>query len=189
MALDDCYAATLWAADNAVALGGDPRKLAVGGDSAGGNLTACVSLKARDEGKPRIVHQLLVYPVTDARFDTNSYRDNAEGYFLSRADMEWFWNHYLATPADAANPYAAPLRSNDLRGLPSATVITAQFDPLRDEGEAYAKKLKDAGVPVELRRFDGVIHGFFSMGDMIAKGKTAVQLASDALRKAYGQSS
>ena len=189
MALDDCYAATLWAAENAAALGGDARKLAVGGDSAGGNLSACVSIKARDEGKPRIVHQLLVYPVTDARLDTVSYRENSEGYFLIRDDMQWFCNHYLAEPADADNPYAAPLRSKDLRGLPSATVITAEFDPLRDEGESYAKKLKDAGVPVELRRYDGVIHGFFSMGDMIAKGKTAVQFATGALRNAYGKSS
>jgi acetyl esterase len=189
MALDDCYAATVWVHANAAGIGGDPRKLAVGGDSAGGNLSACVSLKARDEGRPRIVHQLLVYPVTDARFDTASYRDNSEGYFLSRSDMQCFWDHYLATDGDAENPYAAPLRSSDLRGLPSATVITAEFDPLRDEGEAYARKLKDAGVPVELRRYDGVIHGFFSMGDMITKGKTAVQFATDALRKAYGQSS
>jgi acetyl esterase len=188
VALDDCYAATRWAADNAASLGGDPRRVAVGGDSAGGNLSACVSLKARDEGTPRIVHQLLVYPVTDRRFDTASYRDNAEGYFLSRADMQWFWNHYLTSDADADNPYAAPLRSNDLRGLPSATVITAEYDPLRDEGEAYAKRLKDAGVPVEMRRYPGVIHGFFSMGDVLAKGKVAMQAATDGLRKAFGAS-
>jgi acetyl esterase len=185
-ALDDCYAATKWAAENAASLGGDPNRIAVGGDSAGGNLSACVSLKARDEGTPRIVHQLLVYPVTDRGFDTASYRDNAEGYFLSRADMEWFWNHYLTSDADAENPYAAPLRAKDLKGLPPATVITAEYDPLRDEGEAYAARLKDAGVPVELRRYDGVIHGFFSMGDVLAKGKVAMQAATDTLRKAFG---
>ena len=188
VALDDCYAAALWAVENAASIGGDPRRVAVGGDSAGGNLSACVALKSRDEGKPRLVHQLLVYPVTDARLDTASYRDNAEGYFLSRADMEWFWNHYLDKPEDGANPYASPLRSTDLRGLPSATIITAEFDPLRDEGESYGKKLKDAGVPVEVKRYDGVIHGFFSMGDVLAKGKVAMQHAADALKKAFGQS-
>ena len=186
VALDDCYAATRWAAENAASLGGDAQRIAVGGDSAGGNLSACVALKARDEGTPRLVHQLLVYPVTDRRFDTASYRDNAEGYFLSRADMEWFWNHYLTSDADADNPYAAPLRATDLRGLPPATVVTAEFDPLRDEGEAYAARLKEAGVPVDLRRYDGVIHGFFSMGDILAKGKVAVQSATDSLRKAFG---
>jgi len=185
--LDDCYAAATWAVDNAASIGGDPRRVAVGGDSAGGNLTACVALKARDEGKPRLVHQLLVYPVTDARFDTASYRDNAEGYFLSRADMQWFWNHYLGKPEDATNPYAAPLRSTDFRGLPSATIITAEYDPLRDEGESYGKRLKEAGVPVDVKRYDGVIHGFFSMGDILAKGKVAMQHAADALRKAFGQ--
>jgi len=184
---DDCYAAASWAVENAASIGGDPRRVAVGGDSAGGNLAAAVALKARDEGKPRLVHQLLVYPVTDARFDTTSYRDNAEGYFLSRADMQWFWNHYLGKPEDAANPYAAPLRSTDLRGLPSATVITAEYDPLRDEGESYGKRLKEAGVPVDVKRYDGVIHGFFSMGDVLAKGKVAMQHAAGALRKAFGQ--
>jgi len=188
VALDDCYAAASWAVENAAKLGGDPRRVAVGGDSAGGNLSACVALKSRDEGKPRLVHQLLVYPVTDARFDTASYRDNAEGYFLSRSDMQWFWNHYLGSAEDGANPYASPLRSTDLRGLPSATIITAEFDPLRDEGESYGKKLKDAGVPVEVKRYDGVIHGFFSMGDILAKGKVAMQHAADALKKAFGQS-
>jgi acetyl esterase len=189
VALDDCYAAATWVAENAAAIGADPRRVAVGGDSAGGNLTACVALRARDEGKPRLVHQLLVYPVTDASFDTVSYRDNAEGYFLTRADMQWFWNHYLRGTEDASNPYASPLRSTDLRGLPSATVITAEFDPLRDEGEAYAKKLKDAGVPVDVKRYDGVIHGFFSMGDVLAKGKVAMAHATEALRKAFGSSS
>jgi acetyl esterase len=186
--LDDCFAAALWAVENAAAIGGDPRRVAVGGDSAGGNLSACVALRARDEGKPRLVHQLLVYPVTDNRFETASYRDNAEGYFLTRSDMEWFWNHYLDKPADGANPYASPLRSTDLRGLPSATIITAEYDPLRDEGEAYGKKLKDAGVPVEVKRYDGVIHGFFSMGDVLAKGQVAMRHAADALKKAFGQS-
>jgi len=186
-ALEDCYAATAWVAENAASIGADARRVAIGGDSAGGNLTACVALKARDLGAPRLVHQLLVYPVTDARFDTASYRDNAEGYFLSRSDMEWFWNHYLRGPEDASDPYAAPLRASDLRGLPPATVITAEYDPLRDEGEAYGARLREAGVPTEVKRYDGVIHGFFSMGDILAKGKVAVQTATDALRRAFDQ--
>ncbi|MEW6271431.1 MAG: alpha/beta hydrolase [Thermodesulfobacteriota bacterium] len=184
-AIDDAYAATEWVVENAAAIGGDPRRVAIAGDSAGGNLTACVALKARDHGKPRLVHQLLIYPVTDARFDTVSYRDNAEGYFLTRNDMEWFWNHYLRGPQDATNPYASPLQASDLRGLPPATVITAEFDPLRDEGEAYAARLREAGVPTQLRRYDGVIHGFFSMGDVVAKGKVAMQEATEALRRAF----
>jgi acetyl esterase len=184
-AIDDAYAAASWVVGNAGAIGGDPERVAIGGDSAGGNLTACVALRARDAGDPRLVHQLLVYPVTDARFDTPSYRDNAEGYFLSRSDMEWFWNHYLRGPHDATHPYASPLQARDLRGLPPATVITAEFDPLRDEGEAYAARLAEAGVPTELKRYDGVIHGFFSMGDVVAKGKVAMQDATVALRRAF----
>ncbi len=184
-AIDDAYAAAAWVVENAASIGGDPERVAIGGDSAGGNLTACVALKARDLGKPRLVHQLLVYPVTDARFDTQSYRDNAEGYFLTRSDMEWFWNHYLRGPEDANDPYASPLRAKDLRGLPPATVITAEFDPLRDEGEAYAARLKEVGVPTELKRYDGVIHGFFSMGDLVAKGKLAMEEATEALRRSF----
>ena len=118
----------------------DPRRIAVGGDSAGGNLAAVVSLMSRDRGGCDIAFQLLVYPVTERNFDTPSYIDNAEGYQLSRDGMIWYWDHYLASAADAANPYAAPMQADDLSGLPPALVITAEFDPLRDEGEAYAEK-------------------------------------------------
>src|SRR3712207_1579276 len=136
----------------------DGTRVAVGGDSAGGNLAAAVALLARDLGSVSITHQLLIYPVTDYSFDTPSYRDNAEGYLLSRAGMEWYWGHYLASDADGDNPYASPLRARDLSGLPPALVITAEYDPLRDEGEAYAKRLREAGVPVMSTCYPGMIH-------------------------------
>jgi acetyl esterase len=185
-ALEDCYAVTRWVSEHAQQLSGDARRIAIGGDSAGGNLTACVALAARERGGPRLVHQLLIYPVTDARFDTTSYRDNAEGYFLTRGAMQWFWNHYLRGEADAANPLAAPLRASDLSGLPPATVITAEYDPLRDEGESYARRLKEAGVPARLQRYDGVIHGFFGMGAILAKARDATSVAAGELRKSFG---
>ena len=138
---EDCYAATVWAAEHAAELGADASKLAVGGDSAGGNLAAVVSLRARDEDGPAIGFQLLVYPVTDHDYGTDSYRDNADGYLLTRDGMVWFWDHYLGPDGDGSHPHASPLRAEDLSGLPPAHVITAEYDPLRDEGEAYAKRL------------------------------------------------
>jgi len=183
-AAEDSYAATTWVAANAASIGGDPARVAVGGDSAGGNLSAVVALMARDRGGPRLVYQLLIYPVTDASFDQPSYRDNADGYFLTRDSMLWFWNHYRASDADRNNPYACPLQAKDLRGLPPALVITAEFDPLRDEGEAYAARLEEAGVAVKLSRYDGMIHGFFSMSLILDKGKAAVAEATQALRSA-----
>ncbi|MFC7019361.1 MULTISPECIES: alpha/beta hydrolase [Haloarcula] len=161
--LADCYAATEWVAAHPDALGGDPDRLVVGGDSAGGNLAAATCLRARDADGPAIAHQVLVYPVLDRNFATDSYRENAEGYLLTRSAMRWFWDHYLESPLDAANPYAAPLRARDLSGLPPATVVAAEFDPLRDEDVAYAERLRDAGVPVELRRYEEMIHGFLPM--------------------------
>ncbi|HEV7735220.1 MAG TPA: alpha/beta hydrolase [Candidatus Binatia bacterium] len=182
-AADDCYAATVWAVANARALGTDPARVAIGGDSAGGNLTAVTALRACDQGTPALRFQLLVYPVTDHRYDTASYRENAEGYLLSRTDMVWFWDHYLGTN-DGTEPYASPLRATNLAGLPPALVITAGFDPLRDEGEAYAERLKKAGIPVTLTRYDGMIHGFFGMGAQLDEAKRAIGQAATALRAA-----
>jgi acetyl esterase len=184
-AAEDCYAATQWAAAHAAELGADAKRLAVGGDSAGGNLAAVVAQMARDRGGPALVFQLLIYPVISATFDTASYRDNAEGYLLTAGDMRWFWNHYLGTPADGANPYAAPLCAPTLAGLSPALVITAEFDPLRDEGELYAHRLEEAGVPARLTRYDGMIHGFFGMGHMMDKAKAAVQEACANLRLVF----
>ena len=182
---DDCYAATEWIAQNAAAINADPNKIAVGGDSAGGNLAAAVALKARDRRGPSLALQLLVYPVTARDFSTGSYRQNADGYLLTTDAMKWFWDHYLANEADAANPYATPMAAKDLSGLPPALVITAEFDPLRDEGEAYAQRLKAAGVATTSSRYDGMIHGFFGMPAVIDKGKQAISEASSALRAAF----
>jgi len=183
---EDCYAATRWVADHARELEVDASRMAVAGDSAGGNLAAVVALMARDRGGPELRFQLLVYPVTDHNFDTISYRDNAEGYLLSTSSMKWFWRQYIAKPADRENPYASPLRAGDLSRLPPGLCITAEYDPLRDEGEAYAEKLRAAGVAVTTSRYDGVFHGFFGMGVMLDRANDAVAEACKALRNALG---
>jgi acetyl esterase len=184
-AAEDCYAATLWVSENAAALGCDPRRLAVAGDSAGGNLSAVVPLMARDRGKPPIAYQVMMYPVTDGSLETGSMRELAEGYFLTHGAMVWFWNHYVRDHHDRNNPYAAPIKATELRGLPPALVITAEYDPLRDEGEAYAAKLKAAGVPVTCTRYDGTIHGFVSMADNLDQGKKALAQVVAALKTAF----
>ena len=183
---DDCYAATEWAAANAAAFGGDPSRLAVAGGSAGGNLAAAVALRARDEGAPSLVHQSLIYPVTERDFESPSYVQNAEGYGLSLDTMRYFWECYLSSEADASNPYVAPMAADDLSGLPSAYVLTAEYDPLRDEGEAYAARLRDAGVPTTQSRYDGMIHGFFNAGIPFTRTWDAIAEAADELRKAFG---
>ncbi len=179
-AINDCFIATRWVADNAALLNIDPARLAVGGDSAGGNLAAACALMARDKGGPAIAFQLLIYPVTGNDFDTPSYLDNAEGYLLSRKAMQWFWDHYVPDAKERSNPYAAPLEG-ELSGLPPALVMTAEYDPLRDEGEAYAAALRAAGCEAQVTRYDGLIHGFFGMYDAIAAARTAMQQATDAL--------
>ncbi len=184
-AADDCYAGTAWAAQNAGRLNGHPNRIAVGGDSAGGNLAAAVALMARDRGGPPLVFQLLVYPVIARDFETESYRRNAQGYSLTRDGMRWYWDHYLRNPADASNPYAAPLVAQDLKGLPAALVITAEYDPLCDEGEAYARRLQAAGIPMNYSRYDGMMHGFFGMPAVLDKGRQAIAEASAALRAAF----
>lgn len=184
-AADDCYAATQWLAANAASVNVDPRRIATGGDSAGGNLSAAVSLMSRDRGGCDLVYQLLVYPVTERNFDNASYTDNGQGYSLTRDGMIWFWDHYLASDADATNPYAAPIHASDLSGLPPALVITAEYDPLRDEGEAFADKLAAAGVPTVCTRYDGMIHGFFGMAATVDKAKDAVAQATGCLREAF----
>ncbi len=184
-AADDAYHATLWTATNASSFGGDPSRIAVCGDSAGGNLAAVVAQIARDRGKPAICFQLLIYPVTDGACASPSYKENAEGYFLTKDAMQWFWNHYVRNDADRNHPYASPLRARNLAGLPAALVITAEFDPLRDEGERYAEGLRAAGTPVQLTRYDGMIHGFFAMSAIIDQGRTAIQQSAAALRTAF----
>jgi len=182
---EDCYAALRWVAEKGAEIGVDPARIAIGGDSAGGNLSAVVALMARDRGGPALRHQLLVYPVIARDFETPSYRENAEGKLLTREQMVWFWNHYLAEASQAAHPYVSPIRAESLAGLPPALVITAEFDPLRDEGEAYAERLREAGVPTRQSRYDGMIHGFFSMGGAVGRSRVAVDEAAGALRDAF----
>lgn len=184
-AIEDAYAAAKWVADHADSIQVDPNRIAVGGDSAGGNLATVVALMARDKGGPSFVQQILLYPVTNHSFDTNSYEENADGYFLTKATMMWFWNHYLRNEQDGKNPYASPLLADDLSGLPPALIITAGFDPLRDEGEAYAERLKSAGVPVETTRYESMIHGFFWMPGAIEQGKKAIDQVASTLKRAF----
>ncbi|WP_345279878.1 alpha/beta hydrolase [Kitasatospora albolonga] len=183
-AVRDCHAAAVWLAAHAAELGLDGARIAVGGDSAGGNLAAAVTLLARREGGPELRHQLLVYPNTDRRADTASLRENDDPLLFNRRSVAWYWGHYLADQADGDDPLASPLRADDLSGLPPATVITAEYDPLRDEGEAYAEALRAAGVEVELRRYDGMPHGFFAMAGALDDGRAAQEYAAARLREA-----
>ena len=186
-AAEDCYAATCWASDHATELGIDPVRIAVAGDSAGGNLAAVVAQMARDRGGPALAFQVLVYPVTDRDFSTGSYAEHGDsGDLLSAADMTWYWDQYLESAEQATEPYAAPLQAGDLSGLPAALVITAEYDVLCDEGEAYARALGAAGVPATLSRYDGVFHGFFNMAPMLDKATAAQAQAGAALRAALG---
>jgi acetyl esterase len=184
-AVEDAIAATQWVADNAASLGIDVERLAVGGDSAGGNLAAVVSLDARDRGMPRIVHQFLIYPGTDMRMGWPSLERHAEQLPLTRAAMRWFIAHYLRSAADATDWRASPLVTSSLKGLPPALVITAGFDPLCDEGEAYAKALSAAGVGVKHERFEGQIHGFLTMGRIVEDSGRAIAMGAAALRESF----
>jgi acetyl esterase len=184
-AVDDCYAGTAWVAGHAEELGLDASRLAVGGDSSGGNLAAAVALLARDRGGPAIVHQLLVYPNTDYQADTGSMREMTDKYFFNPTSIAWYWGMYLRSAEDGASPLASPLRADDLSGLPSATVITAEYDPLRDEGELYAKRLEQAGVAAEIIRYDGMMHGFFTMVGILDTARTAVATAASRLGRAF----
>jgi acetyl esterase len=181
----ECFAALKWAAEHASELNADASKIAVGGDSAGGNLAAVVAVMARDQGGPKLSFQLLVYPVTDYDFSTPSYTENASGYLLTKDSMEWFWGHYVNSPEDARHPHASPMQTADLSALPPALVLTAEYDPLRDEGEAYAKRLIEAGVDVTAKRYDGQIHGFFA-NPAIDDGHEAARTAGAALKRAFG---
>ena len=186
-AAEDSYAALVWTAKYAASLGGDPERIALAGDSAGGNLAAVTSLISRDRRGPKIVKQVLIYPVTNlTAFDTASHKHFAKGFMLTRADIEWFRAQYLPNDKDRANPHASPLLAKSHAGLPPALVITARFDVLRDEGEAYAMKLKYAGVPTKLVRFDGLIHGFIIMGNFVPRAAEGLDLIGRELQEAFG---
>ena len=185
-AVDDAYAAAAWSALHADELGCDPARLAVAGSSAGGTLAAVVALMARDRGGPPLALQLLHVPVTDHELDTASYRSYATGHGLTRAAMCWFWDHYLPDPAARGAAYASPLRAADLGGLPPAVVVTAECDPLHDEGSAYAARLREGGVPVTHLDYPGMVHAFLSWTGEIPQARRAMDEVGAALRLALG---
>ena len=180
-ALDDCYAAVRWVASGADGIGADPGRIAVGGDSAGGNLAAAVALRARDDGLA-LSGQLLVYPNTDQLADDESMRSADDRYLFNHHSVAWYRQHYLADPGDAASPFASPLRAESLAGLPPALVITAEYDPLRDQGEAYARRLADEGVPALVTQYPGMTHGFFTMAGTVDASRKAIASAAEQLR-------
>jgi acetyl esterase len=183
-AADDAYAATRWSADHASDLGIDASRIAVGGSSAGGNLAAVVALMSRERGAPKLAFQLLHVPVTDHDFETASYRANGKGFGLTRSGMRWFWDHYAPDATVRDDPYASPLRAADLSGLPPAHVVTAECDPLRDEGKAYATRLEQAGVATTYVEYAGMVHGFTGMATLIPMGRAAIDDMGAALRRA-----
>lgn len=182
--LRDCRAALLWLRDHAARVGLDGQRIAVAGDSAGGNLAGALSLLMRAEAPDLIRHQALIYPVTDDDFERPSYRDYADGFGLTRDEMRWFWDHYLADPKDANDPLVAILRASDLSNLPPATITSAEFDVLRDEAEAYAERLRRAGNAVTLHRVAGVIHGYAHLVGSLRQADETMALIGTALRKA-----
>ena len=187
-AAEDALATVRWCAEGGSGIGVDPLRMAVGGDSAGGNLAAVAALMARDAGGPAIRLQVLVYPVVDYGCDTESYRTYADGYgMLEARSMRWFRDHYLRDEADRLDWRAAPLRAADLSGLPPALVLTAERDILHDEGEAYAQRLRAAGVDVEYRDCEGMIHGFFTMAPMIDGAVRAQKLVCDAMTRVFAR--
>jgi acetyl esterase len=179
---DDAYAAVCWVAQHGHEIGVNPARIAVAGDSAGGNLAAVVALMARDRGGPGLTLQVLLYPVVDSDFETRSYREYATGYLLTRGTMTWFWQHYLPNGHDLREPYVAPLRAGDLGRLPTALVITAEYDPLCDEGDAYAARLKDAGVHVTHARYPGMVHGFVRRMNLLDAGRRALEQVAGVVR-------
>ena len=188
VAVNDCYDAVSWIVGHAAELGIDPDRVAVGGDSAGGNLAAAVTLLAKERGGPQLAAQLLVYPNTCYGADTASLRENDDPSMFNRRSVDWYWSHYLPTPAAGRDPLASPLLAADHAGLPPALVVTAEYDPLRDEGEQYADRLAAAGVPTELSRYDGMMHGFFLMYPTLDGGRRAVDEAVRFLQQRLGLS-
>ena len=184
-AAEDAYSATRYVAGHASEFGIDSTRIAVGGDSAGGTLATVVAMMARDRGGPALKFQLLIYPATDfTEHATQSERDYSHGYFLDEELMDWFADHYFATEADRHSPYGSPSKASDVRGLPPAMIITGECDPLCDQGEAYAEKLRSAGVPVVLKRYEGMIHPFVALAGIVDDGRRAISESAVAVRQA-----
>jgi acetyl esterase len=182
-AADDTFKALSWIAANGAAQGWDASRIAMGGSSAGGNLVASATLRAQAQGGPRIAMQILVYPVIDSTMSTESYVSNARGYLITAEQMAWYWRKYTSSPADRSNPLASPGHAVDLAGLPPALVITAEFDTLRDEGEAYADRLRAAGVEVELHRAKGQIHGFMTLVGAVDDARYYTEMIADRVKE------
>lgn len=185
-AIEDAYAALKWVYAHATRFGWDPERIAVAGDSAGANLAAVACLMSRDRKGPPITFQALIYPITDCNFERPSYVENGEGYFLTRREMVWFWDQYVSSVAQRSEPYASPLLAPSLEGLPPASIITAEYDPLRDEGEAYAAALRAAGVEVSLHRYDGMIHAFVRRVQQFETARHAILKIGQQIREAIG---
>lgn len=185
-AVDDCFAATVWAIGHAEELGIDASRVATSGTSAGGNLSGAVAMMARDRGGPAIAHQLLFCPVIDADFDRSSYIRNATDYGLTRDGMIWFWDHYTGSGDDRYEPYASLIRAEDLSGLPDTTIIAAEFDPLVDEAVAYGDALKAAGVKTRCTVYDGMTHGFNGYVGVVDAAKVALDEAAAGIRASFG---
>lgn len=185
-AVDDAYAAVSWATDNAAVIGADAGRMAVAGDSAGGNLAAVVCLLAKINSYPDLKYQILIYPITDlSNVDNGSYREHAAGYMLTREAMIYYRDHYLGMGGDQKDPYASPLLADDLSGLPPALVIAAEFDILKDEGKAYADRLKNAGVPVIYSLYPDMIHAFFNLGGVTGRARDAIDEIARELQNVF----
>jgi acetyl esterase len=185
-AADDAWSALQWASEQMTEIAGGPVPLVVMGDSAGGNLSAVVAQKARDAGGPELAAQVLIYPVTDADLDNSTYSDPENQLMLTREAMIWFWDHYAPDEASRLHPDACPLQAADLAGLAPAIVLTAEHDVLRSEGEAYADRLRQAGVPVEHRRFAGQMHGFFPMVNLLPGSADGITYVTEQLGSRLG---
>jgi len=183
--VEDAYAATKWVSENAELLNGNPAKIAVAGESAGGNLAAAVTLMVRDRSEFSLTYQLLIYPATQYHANTESFRNYGENYFLTADSINWFWHHYLPSPTDGQNPYASPLWAENLHNLPPGLIVTAEYDPLRDEGEAYGDRLRDAGVNIKTIRYDGTIHAFINLAGHLPYGQTALAEIAAILKTAW----
>lgn len=185
--VEDAFAATQWVGEHAAEFNGDATHIAIGGDSAGGNLAAVVAQLARDKGGPKLVFQLLIYPATGITREFPSYEENGQGYFLTQDSIKYYAKQYFRESSDERSPLFAPLLTEDLEGLPPALVITAEFDPLRDEGKAYADRLKEAGVPTTYSNYEGMIHAFYNMAGVVKKAREAIEESAAALKTAFAQ--